>query len=42
MKPKPFRLSLPLCLSVVLAAALVSIPTKAPAQAAADQCRTGH
>jgi tricorn protease len=34
MKPKPIRLSLLLCLSVVLAAALVSIPGKAPAQAA--------
>jgi len=40
MKPKPIRLSLLLCLSVVLAAALLSIPGKAPAQAA-DQVPDG-
>src|SRR6267142_2090528 len=40
MKPKPIRLSLLLCLSVVLAAALLSIPGKAPAQAA-DQVPNG-
>ena len=40
MKPKPIRLSLLLCLSVVLAAALLSIPGKAPAQAA-DQVADG-
>ncbi len=40
MKPKPVRLSLLLCLSVVLAAALLSIPGKAPAQAA-DQVPDG-
>jgi len=41
MKPKSVRRSLLLCLSVVLAAALAAIPTKAPAQAAADQVPEG-
>jgi len=40
MKPKPIRLSLLLCLSVILAAALVSTPGKAPAQAG-DQVPDG-
>ena len=41
MKPKSFRLSLLLWLSVVLAASLVAIPAKAPAQAVADQVPDG-
>src|SRR5712672_1240165 len=40
MKPKPFRPSLLLCLSAVLAATLISIPAKAPAHAA-DQVPDG-
>jgi tricorn protease len=41
MKPKSFRRSLLLCLSVALAAALVAIPSRAPAQAAVDQVPEG-
>jgi tricorn protease len=41
MKPKYFRRSLLLCLSVVMAAGLVAIPSRAPAQAAADQVPDG-
>jgi tricorn protease len=41
MKPKSFTLGLLFWLSVVLAVALVAIPAKAPAQAAADQVPDG-
>jgi tricorn protease len=41
MKPKSFRRSLLLCLSVVMAAGLAAIPSRAPAQAAADQAPDG-
>src|SRR6266852_444732 len=41
MKPMPLHRNLLLWLSLVLAAALVAIPTKAPAQAAADQVPDG-
>src|SRR5712672_3550872 len=41
MKPMPLHRNLLLWLSLVLAAALVAIPTKAPAQAAADQLPEG-
>ncbi len=41
MKPMPLHRNLLLWLSVVLAAALVTIPTKAPAQGEADQAPSG-
>src|SRR5229473_910190 len=41
MKPMPLHRNLLLWLSLVLAAALVAIPTKAPAQAAANQVPDG-
>ena len=41
MKPKSFRLSLLLWLTVILAVALAAIPGKVPAQAASDQVPDG-